>query len=95
MAFDVTHGRVVLFGGGPLNDTWEWNGDLWTQTADTVLGADCVAVQCEKASGRVLDASRITIERSHTDRRVVVASRIVKERSMTDGCVLGTSCVTS
>jgi List-Bact-rpt repeat protein/fibronectin type III domain protein/NHL repeat-containing protein/galactose oxidase-like protein len=35
MAYDATHGQVVLFGGssnsGFLNDTWVWNGATWTQ----------------------------------------------------------------
>jgi hypothetical protein len=42
MAFDSTRKRVVLFGGETgeptttyLNDTWEWNGDVWVQVADT------------------------------------------------------------
>jgi hypothetical protein len=44
MAFDSVRNRTVLFGGGiagaggavqPLSDTWEWNGDVWTEVADT------------------------------------------------------------
>lgn len=42
MAFDSTRQRVVLFGGETgepattfLNDTWEWNGEVWNQVADT------------------------------------------------------------
>jgi uncharacterized protein (TIGR03437 family) len=39
MAYDAAHGQVVLFGGDgsqdfnglPLNDTWVWDGDTWTQ----------------------------------------------------------------
>jgi hypothetical protein len=38
MAYDVTTGRVLLFGGGsagpvyqPLGDTWAWDGADWTQ----------------------------------------------------------------
>jgi uncharacterized protein (TIGR03437 family) len=35
LAFDSTHGQVVLFGGFPasgvINDTWAWNGSTWTQ----------------------------------------------------------------
>src|ERR1051326_3485654 len=41
MAFDSTKGRTLLFGGAGgtagsslLNDTWEWDGDNWTQVAD-------------------------------------------------------------
>jgi hypothetical protein len=40
MAWDASHGRVVLFGGdggistGPdLGDTWSWDGNNWTQLA--------------------------------------------------------------
>jgi hypothetical protein len=39
MAYDSAHQRVVVFGGDPggptLADTWEWDGSLWTQVADT------------------------------------------------------------
>ena len=40
MSYDPTRGRVVIFGGrnnalAPLGDTWEWDGDAWTQVADT------------------------------------------------------------
>src|SRR5262249_27266548 len=37
MAYDSSRGRTVLFGGGTvgggtgLNDTWEWDGEYWTQ----------------------------------------------------------------
>jgi hypothetical protein len=38
MAYDSARGRAVLFGGdggGPLfGDTWEWDGDNWTQMDD-------------------------------------------------------------
>jgi N-acetylneuraminic acid mutarotase len=39
MAYDAARGRVVLFGGDSLrsalfNDTWEWDGENWTQMAD-------------------------------------------------------------
>jgi hypothetical protein len=41
MAFDPVRGKVVMFGGASplgaisqfLNDTWEWNGNTWTQVA--------------------------------------------------------------
>jgi Galactose oxidase, central domain len=36
--FDAVRGRAVLFGGksetGVLNDTWEWDGQAWTQQED-------------------------------------------------------------
>ena len=39
MAYDSKRGRTVLFGGSAgnvnLNDTWEWDGQDWTQVADT------------------------------------------------------------
>ncbi|RFB81491.1 hypothetical protein DYH55_02615 [Methylovirgula sp. 4M-Z18] len=39
MAYDSTRRRTVLFGGatssGPFADTWEWDGESWTQVADT------------------------------------------------------------
>jgi cysteine-rich repeat protein len=40
MAFDAAHGRIVMFGGcgdamcgAPVDDTWEWDGERWTATA--------------------------------------------------------------
>jgi hypothetical protein len=30
-----SRGRTVLFGGVNLTDTWEWDGENWTQMADT------------------------------------------------------------
>jgi hypothetical protein len=40
MTYDSVRQRVVLFGGlgggsSRLNDTWEWDGQAWTQVADT------------------------------------------------------------
>jgi hypothetical protein len=40
MAYDSSRGRTVLFAGlgnlgSRLNDTWEWDGENWTQVADT------------------------------------------------------------
>src|SRR5262249_8851376 len=43
MTFDSVRQRVVLFGGANsstspnlwFNDTWEWDGEDWTQVADT------------------------------------------------------------
>ena len=42
MAYDSVRSRTSLFGGSLLiggqsasvNDTWEWNGEFWTQMAD-------------------------------------------------------------
>jgi hypothetical protein len=42
LAYDSTRGVTVLFGGccdsngAPLNDTWEWNGTTWAQTAPAI-----------------------------------------------------------
>jgi galactose oxidase-like protein len=38
MAFDAVRKRTVLFGGeagAKFGDTWEWNGHLWVQVADS------------------------------------------------------------
>jgi hypothetical protein len=40
MAFDSNRNLTVLLGGNPVsgpifNDTWEWDGELWTQVADS------------------------------------------------------------
>jgi hypothetical protein len=39
MAYDSVRGRVVMFGGtttgGPLGDTWEWDGNSWSLMATT------------------------------------------------------------
>jgi hypothetical protein len=39
LAYDAARKRTVLYGGlgpgGPLADTWEWDGSFWTQVADT------------------------------------------------------------
>ena len=39
MAYDAARERIVLFGGqaaaGPFGDTWEWDGQGWTQVEDT------------------------------------------------------------
>jgi hypothetical protein len=39
MCYDSKRGRVVMFGGdsianGSLGDTWEWDGEYWTQMDD-------------------------------------------------------------
>ncbi len=40
MALDETRGRIILFGGigsnGPLDDTWEWDGDDWSLVSSSV-----------------------------------------------------------
>jgi hypothetical protein len=39
LTYDAERNRVLLFGGDPggppLADTWSWDGNLWTQVADT------------------------------------------------------------
>src|SRR5688500_16231631 len=39
MIYDAARARVLLFGGrgagGPLNDTWTWDGTRWTRVATT------------------------------------------------------------
>lgn len=55
-AYDSARGRLVLFGGlhtqdpdhprQPLGDTWEWDGESWTQVEETgpaPRGAHCMA----------------------------------------------------
>jgi hypothetical protein len=42
-AFDLRRKRIVSFGGsnssrGTLGDTWEWNGAVWMEMADTSVG---------------------------------------------------------
>jgi N-acetylneuraminic acid mutarotase len=44
MCYDSHRQRTILFGGDSLrnssyNDTWEWDGELWTQVADRGPGA--------------------------------------------------------
>ena len=49
VCYDSNRGVTVMFGGsnidGLLNDTWEWNGSIWTQkaTTGTVPGARSMA----------------------------------------------------
>ena len=62
MAYDSGRGRVVLFGGfdgnGPLNDTWEWDGQSWTQIAtalpNTPTARDFHAMAYDAARARVI-----------------------------------------
>ena len=43
MTYDTVRSRSILFGGslliggasGSVNDTWEWNGEFWTQMANS------------------------------------------------------------
>lgn len=66
MAFDEARGRVVLFSGtsseaagnpaGLLGDTWEWDGDTWTQRLPVQSPSPRVshAMAYDNVSGRVL-----------------------------------------
>ena len=61
LAYDNARGRVILFGGftGPsfsLSDTWEWDGNVWTQrtpaTSPPARGDHALAY--DSARGRVV-----------------------------------------
>jgi hypothetical protein len=59
MTYDSGRKRVLLFGGvdGPAvrNDTWEWDGSLWTQVADTgPSGRAHLAMVYDEARQRVV-----------------------------------------
>lgn len=69
LAYDSTHGQVVLFGGGGnvtttcsgacppfLNDTWIWDGSNWTQKMPPFSPAPRVSVQAayDTAHGQVV-----------------------------------------
>ena len=65
MAYDSSRGRTVLYGGlgsttgFNLNDTWEWDGDNWTQVADTgPPGARYELAMAYDATGRAADQIR-------------------------------------
>ena len=59
MAYDSKRERIVLFGGSAgnvnFNDTWEWDGDNWTQVADngpSARGGHAMAY--DSSRGRVI-----------------------------------------
>ena len=60
MAYDSGRDRVVLFGGWdatftPFGDTWEWNGDEWTQVADAGPSSRAGHAMCfEAGAGRTV-----------------------------------------
>lgn len=63
MVYDAARGRVVLFGGHRssggfferLGDTWEWDGNTWTQRASTGPSArDMLAMAYDAGRGRVV-----------------------------------------
>jgi hypothetical protein len=58
MTFDVAHGVMVLFGGGPsggLEDTWTWDGSNWTeQHPDSTPAGYAVAMDYDAALGQVV-----------------------------------------
>ncbi len=42
LTIDTLRGRVTMFGGngsGPMSDTWDWNGTVWTQRSTGVIPA--------------------------------------------------------
>ena len=59
MAYDEARQRVVLFGGigkpgETLGDTWEWDGQAWSQRADAgpapLLEAMCTYANCARGA---------------------------------------------
>ena len=60
LGYDSARGRVVLFGGindstGYLSDTWEWDGNVWTQrTPAQSPPARGVALAYDSARGRIV-----------------------------------------
>jgi galactose oxidase-like protein len=60
MAYDSARGRVLLFGGEGtsgafFNDTWEWDGESWTQVADIGPTPRTMATMaCDESRGRVV-----------------------------------------
>jgi hypothetical protein len=60
MAYDASHGKVVLFGGygagGFMGDTWLWNGNTWTQgnPASSPAGRSAFAMTYDAAHGQVV-----------------------------------------
>jgi hypothetical protein len=67
LAYDSQRKRAVLFGGASavvanagdasklMNDTWEWDGEFWTQVADTGPSPRCMhAMAYDAARQRVL-----------------------------------------
>jgi hypothetical protein len=63
MAYDLVRGRTVLFGGQSvlapdapsLDDTWEWNGAVWTRVEVSPPGPrDHVGMAADPRTGAVL-----------------------------------------
>jgi hypothetical protein len=65
MAFDPIRNQVMMFGGkasngDPLNDTWEWNGSVWTNVTPSAPGdvnpdpRFKPAMACDPARNRVV-----------------------------------------
>lgn len=58
-AYDANRQRVVLFGGssnsGLVGDTWEWDGEQWTQLGDTgPLPRSGHALTCDSGRQRIV-----------------------------------------
>src|SRR5262249_21314441 len=56
LAYDAQRRRTVLFGGGGLSDTWEWDGNAWLQRlpARSPSGRDGHAMTYDSALGQVV-----------------------------------------
>jgi hypothetical protein len=68
MAFDSNRNRTVLFGGtvfgqnSPLLDTWEFDGQEWTQQADTGPNVARPAMSFDGTGARVLLFDSSTVQ---------------------------------
>src|SRR5262249_54477939 len=56
MAYDTQRRRTVLFGGGGLGDTWEWDGSAWLQRTPprSPSGRSGEALAHDEALGRIV-----------------------------------------
>jgi len=55
-AWDTKRGRMVVFGGGSLDDTWEWDGSGWANR--TTAGQRPVSSQCACGNCMAWDSVR-------------------------------------
>jgi hypothetical protein len=79
MAFDPSRGRTVIFGGaraGPdgvgdtLGDTWEWDGNAWTQEADFGPDPCAGAAMASRGAGVALYGGISSLEPSGPPRPI-------------------------
>jgi cysteine-rich repeat protein len=56
MAFDQARERIVLFGGAPSSETWEWDGVTWTERVSASIPGpfEYPAMVYDRARGRVV-----------------------------------------